>query len=124
MTEASNAEGDNAKKNLKAAKTVEDNAKLILRSLRISLGKDNREYKSYCDKVANQILDNCIDYYNHDKDNPLRARNIIQLLRFALRTADGRITKDRCKNNYDHIKSECDALIPEEIESEINYINK
>lgn len=124
LTEASNAEGDNAKKNLKAAKTVEDNAKLILRSLRISLGKDNREYKSYCDKVANQILDNCIDYYNHDKDNPLRARNIIQLLRFALRTADGRITKDRCKNNYDHIKSECDALIPEEIESEINYINK
>lgn len=124
ISESSAAEGDNAKKNLKAAKTLEENAKVILRSLRICLGKDNREYKSYCDKVANQILDNCIDYYNHDKDNPLRARNIIQLLRYALRTADGKIAKDRCKNNYDHIKRECDALIPEEIESEISYISK
>lgn len=124
LTDASNAEGDNAKKNLKAAKTVEENAKIILHSLRLCLGKDNREYKSYCDKVANQILDNCINYYNHDKGNPLRAQNIVLLLRYALRIAEGRTTKDRCKNNYDYIKSECDALIPKEIETEINYINK
>lgn len=124
LSNAADAEGNNAKQNLKAARKLEESAKALLRTLRLSLGKDNREYKSYCDKVANQILDNCIDYYNHDKDNPLRARNIIQLLRYSLRIAEGKVTKDRCKDNYNHIKEECDSLIPEEIESEINYINK
>lgn len=124
LSKAASAEGNNAKQNLKAAKTLEEDAKLLLRSIRLCLGKDNKDYQSYCDKVANQILDNCIDYYNHDKNNPLRSRNIIQLLRFASRTAEGKIAKERCKQNYDHIKKECDALIPEEIEGDVNYIKK
>ena len=113
-----------ANANLKAAKLLEKDAKFVLRSLRLSLGKDNKEYISLCDQVANVILDRCIDYYNHDQNNPRRPKNIIQLLRFAMRTAESKIPKDRCRKNYDQIKSECDKLLPDEIENELSYIKK
>lgn len=124
LNKAASTDNNNAKQNLKAAKTLEEESKLILHSLRICLGKNNKKYRNLCDKVANQILDNCIDYYNHDKGNPLRPRNILKLLRYAHRTAEGRIAKERCKNNFEHIKNECDSLVPEEIESDVSYINK
>ena len=124
INKANSTPKTDAKANLKAAKLLEKDAKFVLRSLRLSLGKDNKEYISLCDQVANVILDRCIDYYNHDQNNPRRPKNIIQLLRFAMRTAESKIPKDRCRKNYDQIKSECDKLLPEEIESEVSYIKK
>lgn len=124
INKANSTPKTDAKANLKAAKLLEKDAKFVLRSLRLSLGKDNKEYISLCDQVANVILDRCIDYYNHDQNNPRRPKNIIQLLRFAMRTAESKIPKDRCRKNYDQIKRECDKLLPEEIEGEVSYIKK
>lgn len=124
INKANSTPKTDAKANLKAAKLLEKDAKFVLRSLRLSLGKDNKEYISLCDQVANVILDRCIDYYNHDQNNPRRPKNIIQLLRFAMRTAESKIPKERCRKNYDQIKNECDKLLPEEIEGEISYIKK
>lgn len=124
LRDATLVEKINAKKNLRIAKKLEEIAKTKLRSLRLCLGKESNTYISLCDKVATQILDNCTDYYNHDKENPLRSRNIIKLLKFTVRIAQGEIAKNRCKNNYDCIQQECDSLLPEEIEPEVSYINK
>ena len=124
LSQAAESEGCNAKKNLNAAKKLEEDTRILLRSLRRGLGKGSNEYKSYCDRIANQVVDNCIEYYNNDTNNPIRSRNILNLLKFALRIAEGKITKDRCQDNYNQIKHEYDELIPEEIDTEIKYINK
>ncbi len=124
LANASAVSKKDAKANLEAAKLLEKETKTAIRSLRLSLGKDNKEYKSYSDKVAIQILDNCIDYYNNETTNPRKARNILPLLRFAMRTAVGKIAKDRCVKNFDQIMKECVRMIPEEIEGEIAYIKK
>ena len=124
LANASSVSKNNAIANLEAAKLLEREAKIAIRSLRVSLGKEHKDYKSLSDKVAVQILDNCIDYYNHDAENPKRARNILPLLRFATRTAMGKTAKDRCSKNLDQIKKECDLMLPDEIEEECAYIER
>lgn len=94
-----------------------------MRSLRACIGKDNKKYITLSDKTANQILNNCIDYYNYEKNDPNRAREIIALLRYAFRTAEGQLVKDRCKKNLDIIKEECESLLPSEIEVENKIID-
>lgn len=113
-----------AKANLKAAEELVELCKNTLRSIRTSLGKENNKYIKLCDAVSIQILDSCTQYYIHDKDNKYRSKEILKYLRFAMRTAEGKIAKDRCKKNFDLIKAECDEIVPEEILGDISYIHR
>lgn len=110
--------------NLSAAKKLKEETKFKLQSLRISLGKRSNTYIKLCDNVANQIVDFCINYYNNDTNNKQRARNIIQLLRYAMRTAEGDMAKKRCKENYEQIENECNPIIPNGVKNESKPINK
>ena len=114
---------EDPKANINAARTLETKSKILLRSLRACMGKDNKKYITLSDKIANQILNNCIDYYNYEKNDPNRAREIVALLRYAFRTAEGQLVKDRCKKNLDIIKEECESLLPSEIEVENKIID-
>ena len=122
LNTASSVKKEDPKANINAAHTLETKSKILLRSLRACLGKDSKKYISLSDKIANQILNNCIDYYNYEKNNPNRAREIIAFLRYAYRTAEGQLVKDRCKKNLDIIKEECESLLPSEIEIENKII--
>ncbi len=124
LAKAEGSEGDNAERNLNAAKNLVECTRVLLHSLRACHDTDDIDYKLYCDKTANQIVNNCIDYYNHALDNPMRSRNILALLDYAMQIAKSKKIKDRCKDNYNQIRKECEALTPEEIETEIEYINK
>lgn len=110
--------------NLSAAKKLKEETKFKLQSLRISLGKRSNIYIKLCDNVANQIVDFCINYYNNDTNNQQRSRNIIQLLRYAMRTAEGDMAKKRCKENYEQIENECNPIIPNGVKNESKPINK
>lgn len=110
--------------NLSAAKKLKEETKIKLQSLRISLGKRSNIYITLCDNVANQIVDFCINYYNNDTNNKQRSQNIIQLLRYAMRTAEGEIAKKRCKENYEQIEKECNPIIINDIKNESKSIKK
>lgn len=123
LGKASSVFRKDAKSNLEMAEQVEERCKLMLKELRLALGKGNNVYIEYADNVANQILDNCIDYYTHDTENPQRAQNVIKFTRYAYRTAEGKTTKERAKKNLDILSETLDNLIPESIQQEYNNID-
>lgn len=122
VVSASNVDNQDASQNLEAAKALVNNTRLLLETLCTAYGDENIEYVSYCDKVANQIVNNCIYYYNHDLSNPGRARNILALLEYAGRIAVGAMTKSRCEKNYAQINNECNTLVPMQVEQAVSRI--
>ena len=113
---ASSLSRKDANANLKMAEFMEGRCKAMLKELRLTLGKDNKKYIKYADEIANQILENCISYYNNDGDNPNRARNVVKFVRYSYRTAESQITKERAKKNLDILEEEIENQIPESIE--------
>lgn len=112
-----------ANANFSMAASLEDNCKPLLRELKIALGRENNTYIEYADDVANHILDNCINYYNHDVDNPKRAQNVIKYTRFAFRIAESKIAKERAKKSLDFLNDELEYQNPDTIEEEYNAID-
>lgn len=124
LNEASSASRKDAKANLNMADLVESKCKSLLKELRLAFGKENKVYIEYADNIANQILENCIAYYNNDADNPKRARNIIKYTRYAYRTAESKIAKERAKKNLDILNEVLEDMLPESIEEGFNAIDK
>lgn len=121
---ASSSTRKDANANLRMAEFVEEKCKVLLKELRVALGKDNKIYINYADKIANQILENCIAYYNNDADNPQRARNVIKYTRYAYRAAESKATKERAKKNLDILEETIEKQLLEPIEEELNAIDK
>ena len=124
LDKASSIQGNDAKGNLLMAEFVEEKCKPLLKDLRLALGKDHNTYIEYADKVANQIIDNCIDYYTHDADNTRRAKNVIKYTRYAYRIAEGKTTKERAQKNLVILNKTLENLIPDSIEEDFNAIDK
>lgn len=123
LDKASSLSRKDANANLKMAEFVEDKCKVLLKELRLTFGKDNKIYIKYADSIANQILENCISYYNNDAENPNRARNVIKFTRYAYRTAESQRAKERAKKNLDILEEEIENQIPESIEGEFITID-
>jgi len=124
LSKANSVSKNDAKTNLLMAASIEEKCKILLKELKFALGKGNNTYIEYADNIANQILDNCIDYYTHDSDNSKRAKNVIKYTRFAYRIAEGKTTKERAKKNLDILNETLENLIPESIEDDYNTIDK
>lgn len=114
---------NDALSNLRAAEWLTEISKKNLKSLHLVEGRQSNKCVVIADKIAVQILDNCIRYYNQEKEDTKKARSIIKLLKYALRIAEGELAKKRCQDNYNYIKKECDSLLPEEIEDENRIID-
>lgn len=123
LDKASSVSRTNANANLSMAAYVEEECKSLLKELRFALGKEHSVYIDYADNVSNQILDNCIDYYTHDADNPKRANSVIKYTRFAYRTAESKTTKERARKNLDILNKTLENLIPDSIEEEFCAID-
>ena len=122
LAEAENINKSDASANLKMASELELSCRDLLVTLKDSLGNNDRIYIRYADEVALQILNNCIAYYNHDQDNSNRPKNILRLVRFCVRIAEGQTAKDRCKNNFDIVKEAYDNMCPQEVAQDVTYI--
>ena len=124
LSQASSVSRNDAKANLRMAEQVEEQCKSMLKELRQALGRSDKVFIDYADKIANQILDNCIDYYTHDADNPKKARNVIKFTRYAYRTAESKTAKERAKKNLDILSETLENLMPEAIEDDYDAIDK
>lgn len=122
LAQAESINKSDANANLRMAAELELSCKDLLSTLKDSLGNNDSTYVRYADEVALQILNNCIAYYNHDQDNPNRPKNILRLVRFCVRIAEGQTAKDRCKNNFDIVKEAYDNMCPQEVVQYVTYI--
>ena len=124
LKKGSSISREDSKANLGYVEETKDCFRDLLKELRLALGKSSDIYIKYADKVANQYLNCCINYYNSDKSNPYRARVILKYTRIAYRFAEGKTAKERMKENLEIIEQACENLIPELIEKEFDSIDK
>ena len=124
LVEAESISYSDVNKNLDMATKLEQLCRELLASLKSTIEDDDSTYIHYADKVALQTLKNCIAYYNNDQNNPNCAKNILRLMRFCVRISEGKIVKDKCKNNFDIIKEAYDNMCPPEIFEDVSYIKE
>lgn len=115
--------GQSASERLKSGKLLQKNTKSKLLYLKSLLSECNSKYQMIADKLATNILDCSIDYFNHtqDYDAPSKA---FELASYAMSIAVGKLVKDRCKTNLDTIKQQIDNQPPVEISSEYTFIKQ
>lgn len=115
--------GQSASERLKSGKLLQKNTKSKLLYLKSLLSECNSKYQMIADKLATNILDCSIDYFNHsqDYDAPSKA---FELASYAMSIAVGKLVKDRCKTNLDTIKQQIDNQPPVGISSEYTFIKQ
>lgn len=103
IAKKSRGKGDNvqlAKARLSAGKSLMESTKEGLLQLRNYLSTSDLQYQMIADKLAQEILQCGIDYFNNtnDDDAPQQA---MFLQNYALSIAVGTLVKQRCKENID-----------------------
>lgn len=78
---------------------------------------DQLQYQLLADKLANEILQCGIDYFNGSEDYNA-ANNVLPLQEYAYSIAVGSIVKERCKENLFSLKEIISNLPPQKVFSE------
>lgn len=107
--------------NYNASKKLRDSTKSALQELGKLMGTGSVQYQMLVDKLANQILQNAINYFNNsdDDDAPNKA---MELQKYAQTIAIGKMAKDRCTQNVNILQGIIDKLPPAEIRKAVNNI--
>ena len=94
----------------------------LLNTLHSILSANDARYQIIADKIAQEVLQCAIDYYNEtsDADSPVKA---LSLCEYALRVAVGTAAKQRCKENHAVIKKAADNMPPVEVAKEAKEID-
>lgn len=101
---AKSSKGKGSQARLKAGEKLMASTKNALSQIKKSLPASDIRYQTIADKLATEILQCGIDYFNdtEDDDAPQKA---MTLQNYALSIAVGKLAKDRCKENVDILKS-------------------
>ncbi|MCH5217515.1 MAG: hypothetical protein J1F07_03015 [Muribaculaceae bacterium] len=118
---ASSAIKNDASSNLQAGQVLKEQASPILNDLKDNCNEKETEYAIIADKLALQILQNGIQYYNHTSDSEA-PRIVMPLFEYSKSIAVGHLAKRRCENNYKTIKKAYNELPPIEILEDIKAI--
>ena len=102
---------------LTAGMKLKISSKPILDTLRGIISSSDTRYQIIADKVAQEVLQCSIDYYNDTKEvnSPSKA---LPLCEYALSIAIGNAAKQRCEENYSVIKEAYENMPPEEVAKE------
>ena len=122
VSEAKATKSKGASARLTAGNKLKIATKPLLQTLQNIIGKSDTRYQMIADKVAQEVLQCSIDYYNdsEDLDKPSKA---IPLCEYAKSVAVGNAAKQRCEQNYDVIKEAFDNMPPVEVANEAKLIN-
>ena len=102
LAESSKGKGSQAR--FQAGEKLMASTKSALNQLKKSLPVSDIRYQTIADKLATEILQCGIDYFNDTEDDDAPQKAMI-LQNYALSIAVGKLTKDRCKENVDILKS-------------------
>lgn len=101
---------------------MNDTKPLITKLKKVCASSDMR-YQNVMDKLANEILQCGIDYYNGANDDD-KGEKAMPLQKYALQIAVGPMAKSRCKENVDILQKNIDELPPKEIRKDVEAIIK
>lgn len=120
---AKSSRGKGPANRLKAGQKLMISTKNILSQLGKCLKISDIRYQTIVDKLATEILQCGIDYYNDTTDDD-SATNAMKLQKYALTISVGSMTKQRCKENVDVLQEVVDNLPPTEVLVEHKAIKK
>ena len=120
---AKSSRGEGPVSRLKAGQKLMSSTKSTLTQLRKCSKKSDIRYQTIVDKLATEILQCGIDYYN-DSDDDDCATKAMKLQKYALTIAVGNMTKQRCKENVDILQKVIDNLPPTEVFAEDKAIRE
>lgn len=98
IAESKQSRGKGAEVRLAAGNTLMQQANLLLTKLQELLPKTDMQYQSIVDRLANEVLQCGIDYFNNSEDDDAPQKAMV-LQKYALSIAAGPMAKDRCKEN-------------------------
>lgn len=90
--------GKGAEARLEAGNSLMRQAKPLLTKLQGILAQTDLQYQSIADRLANEVLQCGIDYFNNSEDDDAPQKAMV-LQKYALSIAAGPMAKDRCKEN-------------------------
>lgn len=122
ISEAKNTKEKGPAARLAAGNKLKIASKPLLQTLSSLMSTSDSRYQIIADKVAQEVLQCGIDYYNdtQDLDSPAKS---LPLCDYARGIAEGNAAKQRCNENYDIIKKAYDNMPPMEVVNEAKEIN-
>ncbi|MCE9105961.1 hypothetical protein [Bacteroides pyogenes] len=117
IAEARKTKDKSGNERLTAGTKLKISSKPILDTLRGIISSSDTRYQIIADKVAQEVLQCSIDYYNDTKEvnSPAKA---LPLCEYALSIAIGNAAKQRCQENHSVIKEAYENMPPEEVAKE------
>lgn len=120
---AKNADTKNPEASLAAGTKLMNNTKEPLKLIKEIAGAKSSQYQLMADSVAKQVLQCGINCYNNAPDSDFESpRKAMALQAYALSIAVGKLTKDRCQENYDIVRKYVDSLPPAEVATEVRLV--
>jgi hypothetical protein len=120
MSTAQVVNANNASESYNAGVRLMNNTKTALQKLRSIVGSNDIKYTRLADRLANQILQCGINYFNNTTESKSTSiSKAYTLQQYAGQIAVGQVAKDRCKKNLEilnNLKEEA------KIETDLNYI--
>lgn len=122
VSEAKAAKGKGASARLTAGNKLKIATKPLLTTLHRVIPLNDMRYQMIADKIAQEVLQCSIDYYNDtdDLDSPAKA---LPLCEYAMSVAVGNAAKQRCEQNHDVIKDAYDSMPPTEVANEAKEVS-
>lgn len=111
IAKAKNVARGDAQANLNAGKQLINKTKDNISLLKQILGETDSQYQIVADKLALQILQNGINYFNN-VDDADGIDNAMMVQSYAMNMAVGKVAKDRCKENVNILHDIKDKLPP------------
>lgn len=122
---AKNADTNDPEVSLAAGTKLMNTSKAPLKAVKDIAGATSPQYQMVADKVAKQVLQCGINYYNNAPDSDVESpRKAMVLQSYALSIAVGQLTKDRCRENYDILKKAVDNMPPVEVAIEARKVKE
>lgn len=118
---AKKSKGKSATERYNAGNKLIKDCKIPLEKLKSVVGSTSAIYARSADKVAQEILQCGIDYFNASKPE-IAAHKALAMQNAALNFAMGSMAKQRCQENVDILKKTIAILPPEGLVSNVNYI--
>lgn len=112
-------DNSNAEAQLETGKRLSNNTHKARIQLQKLIGDNDPRYSRLVDKLANQILQCSINYFNKiDGENRTIIENALKLGEYALKIAVGKMARDHIQHNVDILRKKKENLPPAEVERE------
>lgn len=122
IAKAKSTKGEEPKVWWEAGKELSNSTHRVRLQLIGLVGEDDNAYMRLADKLANQILQCSINYFNNSDESRVNVLNAKKLAEYSSKVAKGKLIKDRCDEAVKVLNQKEKDLPPEGVEQEAKDI--